>query len=261
MQGAYDFMMQLARDAGDVMVDMFHKGESVADWKDSNDTPLTVADTKINRMVIDAIRIKYPHHGIIGEEESDEKEHEYTWICDPIDGTLYFSHHIPMCTFILALVHNGKPVMGVMHNPFMNDTISAHDGTAFHNDTPLKPLDPSAKSKWIDLEYIRASKFDITQLREAVLDAGYMCTTVLSGGSYMSSIAKGGLGALVYTSEGRWDIAAIDAILPCIGGTVTDLSGEPLDYSKPLNGAVVAAPGTSAEILAMTKKYVTIRNT
>ena len=248
-------MLQLARDSGDIIKDMFLNTDTLS-WKDSNNTPLTEADTRINSLVIEKIREKYPDHGIIGEEESDHIDSEYVWICDPIDGTLYFSHHIGFCTFMLALVHNGTPALGVVYNPFSDEMVSCNGSEVFINDTKINKLDPSRKSKWVNIEYIDASKLDIEEFRKQAYKKSYYLTTILSIGTLCSSVARGGIGTAIYTGQGAWDVAAFDAILTALGGSVSDLKGNPLDYSKPLNGALLASPGMYDEVLSLTKTHI-----
>ena len=252
----YAFMMELAHEAGAVMERLFKKGET-ASWKDENNTPLTEADLAINRMVIDRIHGSYPGHAIIGEEESNGLQAEYTWVCDPIDGTLYFSHHIGFSTFMLALLHKGKPVMAVVHNPFSGETISVHSGIVTHNSTQLSPLNPEHQSRWFNIEYIDAAPWEVESFRSELYRSGYILTTVLSVGALCASIAKGGIGGTLYCGSGRWDIAAIDAIVSPLGGAVTDFTGAPIDYTRPLDGALVASPGLHKELVQLTQTLIT----
>ena len=96
----------------------------------SNITPLTLADTEINQLVIDSINKKYPSHGIIGEEGNGGAESaEYEWICDPVDGTVPYSLGIPHSFFSLALYQNKKPVFGILYNPMLNIFLEAYEGS------------------------------------------------------------------------------------------------------------------------------------
>jgi len=92
--------MGLARQAGEVMRKDFSLGMK-KEWK-KDKTPVTVTDTFVNRMVINAIGKEYPEHSILGEEENSLKDSEYVWVCDPIDGTIPFSHGFPIFAFSLS---------------------------------------------------------------------------------------------------------------------------------------------------------------
>ncbi|KXK26935.1 MAG: Inositol-1-monophosphatase [candidate division WS6 bacterium OLB20] len=115
--------IEIARMAGTVMKEL-QSVEIHTDWK-ADGTPLTEADTRINRMVIEEISRRFPDHGVLGEEESSETDREFVWVCDPIDGTIPYSHGLTISTFSLALVRNGMPVTGVVFDPFQDRLYAA----------------------------------------------------------------------------------------------------------------------------------------
>lgn len=255
---AYGFMKQLAFDAGAMIAEFFQTTTAVT-WKDANNTPLTEADDTINAMVMRRIQSQFPDHGIIGEEGSNNKDHEYVWICDPLDGTLYFSHQIPFSTFMLALLHKGKPIMGVIYNPFSDDIVSSDGVHTYHNGTVLPKVTKEKTTKWLNIEYLYHSGFDIRALREALYKKDFVCTTVLSNGALCRSMIYGSLGAQISTTDGQWDIAPTEAIMTTIGGITTDFNGNPIDYSRPLAGSITALPGIHKELVALTKQHVKMR--
>ena len=92
------YLCELAEKCGEIIVANFNLGMK-KEWK-SDDTPLTVTDTAINREVCAVLLRDYPHICVIGEEESRNVENaEFTVLCDPVDGTIPFSHGIPISTF------------------------------------------------------------------------------------------------------------------------------------------------------------------
>lgn len=131
-----EFAKKLAYEAGDIMREYFQTTDMV--WKSDN-TPVTQADTEINSRVIERIAAAYPEHSVIGEEESAVREGaRYTWACDPVDGTMPYSHGLPISTFSLALCEDGKPVVGVVYDPFMDRLFWASvGGGAFCNDEAI----------------------------------------------------------------------------------------------------------------------------
>jgi len=123
------FAKKLATEAGEVMLKYFLSTE-IATIEKSDKTLVTKADTDINRLVIDKISEKYPTHSVWGEEQSLEIEGSfYTWVCDPVDGTVPFAKGIPVSTFSLALVDsNGKSILGVVYDPFQKRLYEATRG-------------------------------------------------------------------------------------------------------------------------------------
>ena len=65
---------------------------------------------------------EYPDHGILGEEFGKHNENaEYQWILDPIDGTKSFICGAVTFGTLIALMKNGKPILGVFHQPILNE--------------------------------------------------------------------------------------------------------------------------------------------
>ncbi len=113
------FATDLAYQAGEIIKTDFTLGMK-KEWKE-NETPLTAADNKVNQLVVDAVNKNFPDYGLITEEGGSHHQNaEYVWICDPIDGTIPFSHGIPTCVFSIALVHEGEPILAVIYDPFMD---------------------------------------------------------------------------------------------------------------------------------------------
>src|SRR5579859_356933 len=80
------FEKKLAEEAGEIML-RFFDGEQQKHIKEDN-TPVTIADTKINEMVIEEITKRFPRDIVVGEEKSTGIYGVgRRWICDPIDGT------------------------------------------------------------------------------------------------------------------------------------------------------------------------------
>ena len=128
------FAFNLARKSGEIIRKNFVTGMQ-KEWKADN-SPVTKTDLEINQLVLDSVKKEYPDHSVIAEEGSDFSEtSEYVWVCDPVDGTIPFSHGVPTCAFSLALVRNGETVLGIVYDPFMDRVFFAEKGSgAFLND-------------------------------------------------------------------------------------------------------------------------------
>lgn len=93
--------------------------------------PVTAADRAAERAIRTAIAKDFPGHGILGEEFAAVRgEGRYQWIVDPIDGTRAFIMGSPLWGTLIGLVDNGKPVLGLMDQPFTRERFWAHRGTA-----------------------------------------------------------------------------------------------------------------------------------
>ena len=81
--------------------------------------PVTEADRAAEAAMRHLIQATFPDHGIIGEEFGEiQSEAEYVWVLDPIDGTKSFIAGLPVWGSLIGLLHKGRPVYGMMVQPF-----------------------------------------------------------------------------------------------------------------------------------------------
>jgi myo-inositol-1(or 4)-monophosphatase len=103
------------------------------------DNIVTSADKGINAFVIGALRDRFPEHGIDSEETgAANREVDYVWVLDPIDGTKYYARGLPFYTVSLALKHKGNLVLGIVYAPEFDHMYCAVSGDgATLNDRPI----------------------------------------------------------------------------------------------------------------------------
>ena len=97
-----DFAKSVALEAGDIMRKYF--GKKPDSHLKANNTIVTVADKKINQLVINKVMEKYPDHDIDGEEASQRRGSKYVWVCDPIYGTASFAMELPISVFSMIRI-------------------------------------------------------------------------------------------------------------------------------------------------------------
>ena len=93
---------------------------------DKNDaSPVTIADKGTEAAMRALVRERFPTHAIFGEEEGIELgeggSQEWTWVFDPIDGTKSFITGKPLWGTLVALLHDGEPVLGVLDQPVLKE--------------------------------------------------------------------------------------------------------------------------------------------
>ena len=90
--------------------------------------PVTEADRGAEAAMRRLIAQTFPAHGVIGEEYGrDRPDAEYVWVLDPIDGTKSFISGLPTWGTLIGLMHRGRPVYGMMAQPFTRER-SYRDG-------------------------------------------------------------------------------------------------------------------------------------
>jgi myo-inositol-1(or 4)-monophosphatase len=119
--------------ANKITLEYFRKITCVDD-KQSNNAwdPVTIADKQAEQAIRDIITADFPMQGIIGEEYAEKPaQSDYTWIIDPIDGTRAFITGLPMWGTLIGVLHNNKPIFGLMAQPFVGDIFYGDCKTAF----------------------------------------------------------------------------------------------------------------------------------
>ena len=76
----------------------------------------------------------FPDHGVVGEEHGrDRADAEYVWVLDPVDGTKAFLSGVPVFGTLIALMHGGKPILGIIDMPVNRDYILVPRRRYFHD--------------------------------------------------------------------------------------------------------------------------------
>jgi histidinol-phosphatase len=123
------FAVEIAREAGEITLQYF--GQLTTDQHHEKDdgTPVTVADRESESHIRQRILERYPDDSILGEEFDDVVGTSgYEWVIDPIDGTISFVHGVPLYGTMLACLNEGRPEVGVIHMPALDETVSAGEG-------------------------------------------------------------------------------------------------------------------------------------
>jgi histidinol-phosphatase len=106
----------------------------------ADNSEVTEIDRATEQAIVEALTTERPDYGIYGEEYgiSGPADAEYQWVIDPIDGTTNFVRGVPVWATLIALVHNGVPVLGVVSAPAMGFRWWATTGSgAFFNGTRI----------------------------------------------------------------------------------------------------------------------------
>lgn len=151
----YDFAVQLGKDAGDLLMKFAMArftggavGEQAFEEKDNAVDIVTKVDQDMEAFIRSSIEKKYPSHAFLGEESySAGASRDYlitaapTWIVDPLDGTVNFTHLFPLFCVSIGFALHGRPIIGVINAPFLHQLFTACRGRgAWLNDTQPLPL-------------------------------------------------------------------------------------------------------------------------
>lgn len=248
------FAEKLADAAGDITRKYFRK----AVWVDIKDdaSPVTIADREAEKAMRELIASVYPDHGIVGEEYGNRNEDvEFAWVLDPIDGTVSFITGRPVFTTLIAMLHHGQPVVGVIDQSVIGDRWMGvkNSPTIFRNSTAAT----SRISQLSDATLTTTSPYLFTpQEKEVFEELRQNCKrVVMSNDGYGYGILASGFSDLVVEAGMKpYDYLPLVAVVEGAGGVITDWQGQKLTLES--NGRVLAAANETlhAQALEILKK-------
>jgi len=233
----YDHILQtaisIAHEAGTVVRERFPRTHLAHVGFKGAVNPVTETDTTVEALIVDRLRAIFPDHRFLGEEGGGDEWRvpgPPIWLVDPLDGTNNFAHGFPPVGVSLALLVEGQPVVGVIHDPLRSETFAATaGGGATLNDQPIHvsgverladaflatgfPYDrrtaPDNNVERLD-HFLRRS-LGVRRAGAAVIDQTY--------------VACGRLDGFWEIRLKPWDVAAGVLLVREAGGRATDFAG------------------------------------
>lgn len=234
-----DQIRALAERAGLEIMAVFNSDFAVDTKEDRS--PVTEADRRAETLITNAILSDITDAiPIVGEEaaaagSAPEVKNGPFWLIDPLDGTKEFVKRGTDFTVNIALIEDGRPVLGVIHVPVTGDTFWGSRHGAFASLGSGAPHPISCRPQPKDGVVAIVSRSHRTQETDEYLKRFTLAREISVGSSLkFCRVASGE--ADLYPRMGRtmeWDTAAGHAILRFAGGTVRTLEGQELSYGKP----------------------------
>lgn len=210
-------------------------------------TPVTDADRAAEAELRAVLARQRPHDSIVGEEfGGDTAFTGRQWIIDPIDGTKNFVRGVPVWATLIALLHDGVPVVGAVSAPALaRRWWAAHGRGAFVavNGAAARRLSVSSVAQLdsASLSFSNLSGWAQLGLRDRFLALTDAVWRVRAFGDFLSYclVAEGAVDIAAEPEVSVWDLAALDILVREAGGTLTGLDGTP----GPHRGSAVASNG------------------
>jgi histidinol phosphatase-like enzyme (inositol monophosphatase family) len=204
-------------------------------------SPVTIADREAETAMRSLLGKHVPSHGVFGEEHGAERtDAEYVWVLDPIDGTKAFITGLPIFGTLIALLHRGVPVLGIIDQPILKERwlgVAGRPSTL--NDKPIKvracaSLDKAYMYSTAPLMFPGPIAKRHEKLAEQVKLFRW------GGDCYAYGLlAAGHVDLVVENSLKLYDFAAVVPVIKGAGGLITDWKGRELDMRS--DGSVLAA--------------------
>jgi len=232
---------RVAIEAGELTLDYFDEGGFEGADAKADGSPVTLADQKAEDLITKALKEITPDVVIVGEEAAASgyrpvtENLEYFWCVDPLDGTKEFISGSGDYTVNIGLIHNHKPVLGVVYAPVHGELYAAcGEGTA------VRWTEESMKDRPINVR--EAPNEGLTIVSSKSFGSGEKLENFLSNYKVKKSIKRGSSLKICSVASGKadmyprfgptceWDTAAAHAVLTSAGGFLTDIDGNELSY-------------------------------
>ena len=257
--------------AAGAVVREFYDGETAATYAKGDGSPVTDADLAADRAIRDVLRDRFPDDAILSEEGQDDEGRlsvSRCWIVDPIDGTEQYIQRSGEFDVLVALVEDGRPVAVAGYQPTTRLLLTASVGGGAwlrYGQSPWERLclEPAGDhirigtSKWFgapgNATIIESVASSLGAVPEEPAVTGFSPRMFLA--PRVVDVMIGVRPGIDQTMASEWDFAVADLVFHEAGGMVTDLSGQPFRYNKPVprnfGGLIAAAdPASHARVLA-----------
>jgi 3'-phosphoadenosine 5'-phosphosulfate (PAPS) 3'-phosphatase len=272
----YSAELEVAVDAATIagqIVQGFYEQSEFAVYDKEDGSPVTDADLAADREIRRIIGARFPQDAFLTEETVDDPSRlqvSRCWIVDPIDGTAQFIARTGRFDVVIALVVDGRPVVGAICHPPSATILAGMKGRGAWriDDTgkaqivipPARPDAPLrvAGSIWFGVPSLQHELDRIIEELGAVdapaLPTGIRPLEILDPGRPFD-VVVGPIPRIDKTYGGEWDFAAPDLIITEAGGAMSDLFGEKHRFNKPLmrnTGGLIYScdPATHARVVA-----------
>lgn len=241
------FALTIAQEAGVLALTYFiNRAALVVETKAHLQDVVSRADREVEDHIRAKLAVRFPDDAILGEEGGDTAGTSgFTWVIDPIDGTMPFLSGLPHWCVALAVVDATHTVLAVTHAPVTNETYDAVlGGGARVNGAPMV-IDPdqglTGRMTALGASH-RTDSDHVASVVKGLMDAGGIFYRNGSGALMLASVAAGRLAGYYEPHMNAWD---------CLGGMlmVTEAGGKvaPFNLATILqHGAAVLAGAPQA---------------
>ncbi|MCX8965182.1 3'(2'),5'-bisphosphate nucleotidase CysQ [Erwinia psidii] len=229
-----DKICQLARNAGDAIMKVYDGQVPLEVSHKSDNSPVTAADMAAHQVILQGLAAISPDIPLLSEEDPpawEVRQHwQRYWLVDPLDGTKEFIKRNGEFTVNIALIENGRPVLGVVYAPVLDVMYSAADGKAWKDEGGHRTQIQVREAR-PPLVVVSRSHSD-SELEDYLSHLGEHQTTAIGSSLKFCLVAEGK--AQLYPRFGPtniWDTGAGHAVAIAAGAHVHDWQGKTLDYA------------------------------
>ena len=236
MHPMLNIAVRAARAAGNIIARNLGQNDQFEVTEKRKDDLVTDVDRECEQTITSILLKSYRDHAVLGEEGGVQgnKDSQFQWIIDPVDGTTNLIHGFCNSAISLALADDNRVIFGIVYNPFSNEIFIAKSGEgAFCNDRSIRVSSAESLSESLCSVGSNPSKRQCAdEAFERMRRLYDRCHDIRRIGAASIELCYVACGRLdVYLEHGLkpWDFAAGKLIVEEAGGIVTDFNGnEPL---------------------------------
>lgn len=188
---------------------------------------VTWCDKKAEQIILRILNKNFPNYSRLSEESGEkDKDSDYTWIIDPLDGTTNFTMHHPLFAVSIALLYKNEIVLGLTYNPLTEEMYWAIKGQgAFKNNKKIR-LSTETDFKKSVITYCHGTGSSNTKkaykLYKHFHNISHHCRHFGCTSMELAMLASGNTECYVVTGAKLWDVAAGIILVSEAGGKVSD---------------------------------------
>lgn len=242
-RGFVDQVIQVARQAGSAILQFYEQNLPIEVQIKSDHSPVTLADVRAHEEIEQGLHQLTPDIPLLSEEGpfipyAIRKKWDYYWLVDPLDGTREFIARTGQFTVNIALIHQSRPVLGVIYVPLKNQIFAGAQGVPSFKEREgiSEPLKTCSWDEGDPLTIVTTRRELHEQLRAELEQCGEILMTYRSSSLKFCLISEGRADIyLRQRSISEWDTAAGQGIVENAGGQVFDSNWQVLSYNTKSN--------------------------
>ncbi len=228
-------MTELAKEAGKEILKLYTSPSEVEYKEDLS--PVTEADKKANEVIVKGLLADYPDIPVLAEESADNLkrlESRMCFIVDPLDGTREYIKRNGEFTVNIALVEEGRPILGVIYVPVLDEMYYAAKDMGAYSVINGVTKRLSVSRRIGDVRLAKSRSYHAPEM-DRLIKVNGITHVIIAGSAYKGCLLARG-DVEVYYRFGRtmeWDTGAMEIITSEAGGLFLGIEDNVFEYNKP----------------------------
>lgn len=225
MSGFLKSGLEAIEKSGKVIFDYFEKIDTTYKKNQNNRDLVSEVDIISEQIILETLKKKFKSFNYLAEESGFENNHSnYTWVIDPLDGTVNYSRGLNLCAISIALTCKNKTILGIIYNPFLKELYYTTNRGAFLNGKKISVSQNLTLKNCLVIGALSSeiSKNNIKQFAKLrILNNKSLGVLRIGSAAYaLSLLARGSVDIFFGNSLKTWDVQAGAFLVKQAGGIV-----------------------------------------